>query len=214
MAYADLISKTQSYFPSLQIKYKDQSNLMKLLGKIFFFNKAFMTDYLTTFGNTVYVPSEQWVQKNYAEFASVFIHECTHMYDEKRVGIPYTFGYAVPQIFSVISLLAIIFFNWKIALIAFLFFLLPLPAPWRTLFEKRAYFVQMYVGSKMNYSLDSMSIAFASCFRSSAYYWMWPFEKDSSFQEEANNIKAGKPQCASEPALKSMVDELITAALK
>lgn len=214
MAYTDLISTTQKYFPSLQIKYKDQSNLMKLLGKIAFFNKSFMTEQLTTLGNTVYAPSEQWIQQNYINFANIFIHECTHMYDEKRLWLLYTLSYAIPQIFSVISLLTIIFFNWKIALIAFLFFLLPLPAPWRTLFEKKAYFVQMYAGSKMNYDADKMGVIFTALFRDSTYYWMWPFEKNSSFQEEANNIKTGHPQCASEPKLKIMIDELITAALK
>ena len=40
----------------VSIKYKDNSWFMKVLSKILFFNKKFMTRFTTTIGKTVYFP--------------------------------------------------------------------------------------------------------------------------------------------------------------
>lgn len=213
MSYDTLVAKAKTYFPDLQIKYKDQSTLMKITGKLMFFNPDFMTNYVTTLGNTVYVPNEQYIQNSPLSFNDVFIHECTHMYDEKRLGFWYNLGYVFPQVLSLVVFIALVFFTWKLALLALVLFLLPWPAPWRAYFEKRAYFVQMYAGSQI-YGDDPEqdSMRYAQWFRNGDYYWMWIFEQDSEFAQEAVNIKAGKPACSSEPALFQQVNDLIAAA--
>lgn len=214
MAFNDLVTKAQTYFPNLQIKYKDQSTFMKLLGTLMFFNPAFMTDYITTIGNTIYWPSEQYVQNNSKSVSEVFIHECTHMYDEKRVGsVPFTLGYLFPQLLALPVLFLLFVLSWKIVLPLVLLCLAPLPAPFRALFERRAYFTSMLVGYKL-YNWDPAVAAphYAENFKNSSYYFMMPFGQDAAFAQEATNIKAGNPMSASEPALLNMINDLMSVA--
>lgn len=211
MAYTELVNKAQQYFPNLEIKYKDQSLFMKIIGKIMFFNPAFMTSYLTTFGDTVYVPSQQFETQK--EFLDVFIHECTHMYDEKRLSFLYTLSYIFPQILSIIFFLLSFLITWKIMVPLGLLCLAPLPAPWRTYFEKRAYLVQMYARYKLFGEDPSLYVDhYAAYFSGASYYFMWIFGETKSIAQEALNIKAGNPACASEPALLQQVNDLIAAA--
>lgn len=214
MAFNELVEKAKTYFPELQIKYKDQDTLMQVLGKIMFFNPKFMTSYVTTLGDTVYFPSEQFVQDNPVAVSGVFIHECTHMYDEKRVSKPlFSLGYLFPQILSLLVWLLVFFVSWKILLLLSVVFLLPWPAPFRAHFEKRAYFVQMYVDNKL-YGTDTMEsgTTYASWFRNGNYYWMWIFGFDKDFAQEAINITSGKSEVDTETALGVMVNDLITVA--
>ena len=216
MAFSDLIAKAQTYFPNLQVKYKDQSTLMKVLGKILFFNPTFMTQYVTTLGNTVYLPNEQYPTQYPEDAVTVFIHECTHMYDEQRLGkIPYTLGYMFPQLLFVLMWPLLFLVSWKIVLPLSLLFLAPLPAPWRAYFEQRAYFVQMLVNNKIyGEDPDNDGNLFAGWFRNGNYYFMWPFEQTSVWLQEAANIKAGKGLAQTEAGLSTMVNDLITAAQK
>ena len=212
MAYNDLVAKAQTYFPKFQVKYKDQSTLMKIVGTLLFFNKGFMTHFITTIGNTVYAPSEKFVNDNQQDFNSILIHECTHMYDNKRLGLLFTLGYLFPQVFAVLALLLLVV-SWKIALPLFLLSLLPWPAYWRAHFEQRAYYVGMYARYKL-FNSDPIGDAnhYAHYFKDSSYYYMWPFGKDEEFNQEGGNIEDDKPACASEPALFQMVNDLIAAA--
>src|SRR5271166_2225033 len=215
MAFSDVVAAAQVDFPDLQVKYKDESTLMKVLSGLMFFNPQFMTNYATTFGDTVYFPSRAWLAANPYTANLVFIHECTHMYDEKRVGFWYSLAYAFPQLLSPVMLLLLFFLSWKIVVPLVVLFLLPLPAPWRAYFEKRAYFVQLYAGFKMRQeNLATAAVDYAGWFRTEDYYWMWPFEQNQDFTQEVTNIQAGRPDCASEPALLQQVDTLIAAALK
>jgi len=213
MAYNELVAKAQTYFPDLQIKYKDQSTFMKVLGKLMFFAPAFMTEYVTTIGNTVYLPNDQFIVTNPKGFTGVFIHECTHMHDEKKIGFWFNLAYLFPQILSLLVLLLLFVMTWKIVLPLALLMLAPWPAVWRMQFERKAYFVQMYAEYEM-YKYDPVMAAMqaATYFKNSAYYWMWVFGEDSQFAQEAINVKAGTPSCASEPDLLEMVNDLITAA--
>lgn len=213
MAYNDLIATAKNYFPDFQVKYKNQDTLMKILGALMFFNPNFMKLYTTTIGHTVYVPSEEFAQK--PEFTSILIHECTHMYDNKRLGLLFDLGYLFPQILFLPVLLLFFVLSWKIVLPLALLTLVPLPAPWRANLERRAYFVSM-LADYLSYNIDPSITAshFANYMRGSSYYFMWPFEKDATFLEEATRIKAGKPSCASEPELFKQVNDLIAAAKK
>ena len=214
MGFNELVSKAQTYFPNLQIKYKDQDPFMKALGTLLFFNPGFKTQFITTIGNTIYWPSQEYVQNNTKAVSEIFIHECTHMYDEKRVGsVPFKMGYLFPQILALPMLLLLFVLTWKIVVPLFLLCLLPWPAPFRAYFERRGYFISMRTGNAL-YGWDPVALAphYANNFKTSAYYWMMPFGEDAKFAAEAANIKAGKPESASEPALDKMVTDLMTVA--
>lgn len=214
MAFNDLVTKAQTYFPNLQIKYKDQSTFMKFLGTLMFFNPGFKTQFITTIGNTIYWPNEQFVQDNPRAVSEIFIHECTHMYDEKRVGsAPFTLGYLFPQLLALPMLFLLFVLSWKIVVPLALLCLAPWPAPFRALFERRAYFTSMLVGYKL-YNWDPVASAphYAENFKNSSYYFMMPFGQDQVFAQEAANIKAGNPMSASEPALLGMINDLMSVA--
>lgn len=211
MAFNELVTKAKTYFPDLQIKFKDQDPFMKFLGKLLFFNPGFMTSFITTIGNTIYWPSEQDLQRSSA--SEVFIHECTHMYDEKKMGFKFKLGYLFPQILALPMLLLLFVLTWKIVVPLALLCLAPWPAPWRAKIERKAYFVSMRVGYDL-YGIDPELSAphYAKNFKNSSYYWMMPFGEDERFAQEALNIKAGKADSASDPELNTIVSELVIAA--
>lgn len=214
MAFNDLVTKAQTYFPDLQIKYKDTDPLMKVVGTILFFNSSFMNNFVTTIGDTQYWPSQKYIQDNPQACSEIFIHECTHMYDEKRLGqVPFKLGYLFPQLLALPMLLLLFILTWKIVLPLVLLCVLPWPAPWRAYFERRAYFTSMYVGYKLfNWDPNAMAASFAGYFKDSSYYWMMPFGEPARFSQEATNLLAGHPYCESEPALKAMIDDLASVA--
>ena len=214
MAFNELVTKAQTYFPNLQIKYKDQDPLMKVLSALLFFNPGFKNQFITTIGNTIYWPNQEFVQNNTKAVSEIFIHECTHMYDEKRIGsVPFKLGYLFPQILALPMLLLLFVLTWKIVLPLFLLYLLPWPAPFRAYFERRAYFVSMRVGYSL-YGWDPVLSApqYTKNFKTSAYYFMMPFGEDAKFAAEAANVKAGKPESASDPALDKMITDLMSVA--
>lgn len=214
MAFNDLVTKAQTYFPDLKIKYKDQDPLMKVVGTLMFFNPAFKTSFVTTIGHTIYWPNQAYVQTNAQGTAEVFIHECTHMYDEGRLGsFAFKAGYLFPQILALPMLLLLFVLTWKIVLPLVLLCLLPWPAPWRAYFERRAYFVSMRVGySLFGWDPTAMGSSFAAHFKDGSYYWMMPFGEDAKFAAEAANVLAGKPESASDPALDKMITDLMSVA--
>lgn len=214
MAFNDLVTKAQTYFPDLQIKYKDQSTFMKILGTLLFFNPGFKTSFITTIGNTIYWPSEDYVKNNPKAVPEVFIHECTHIYDEKRVGsVPFTLGYLFPQLLVLPVLFLLFFLSWKIVLPLALLCMAPWPSPFRALFERRAYFTSMLVGYKLNnWDPELTAPHYAQNFKDGSYYFMMPFGQDKVFAQEAANIKAGNPMSASEPALLNMINDLMSVA--
>lgn len=214
MAFNDLVAKAQTYFPDLQIKYKDTDPFMKVVSTLLFFNSAFKTQFITTIGDTQYWPTQQYITDNPQAASEVFIHECTHMYDEKRIGaLPFKLGYLFPQLLALPVLLLLFVLTWKIALPLVILCLLPWPAPWRAYFERRAYFVSMRVGySLFNWDPKVMAPSFARFFKDSSYYFMMPFGEDDKFAAEAANLLAGKPESASDPALDKMITDLMSVA--
>lgn len=214
MAFNELVTKAQTYFPNLQIKFKDQDPLMKFLGKLMFFNPGFMTNFVTTIGDNIYWPSKEDLEDTPAASANTFIHECVHIYDEKKGSSPlFKLGYLFPQILALPMLLLLFVLTWKIVVPLTLLCLLPLPAPFRARAERRAYFVSMRAAYELRGIDPEISGPhYAKNFKNSSYYWMMPFGEDARFAAEATNIKAGNPASASEPELNKMISELITAA--
>ena len=146
MAFDDLLKRMNTYFPKATIAYKDQSIFMKLLSILLFFNPDFMTTYTTTIGNTIYFPGEAYIKSHPISAEVVLLHEITHLYDKKRFSsILFTLSYLLPQILAPFILLLLFILSWKFVLPLFILFLVPLPAYFRTYFEKRAYLSLRYL---------------------------------------------------------------------
>ena len=170
---ANILSAIEYEFPDFNIVDKRKSKLMRALSKVLFFNKNFMTRYITVIGNTVYIPTKDWVKEDAYRALSVFCHEWVHMKDNRRLGPLFKLLYLSPQIFSFLAVLGF----WNPLWLLFLICLLPVPSPTRSELEMRGYAVTMAVNwwlleIKPNYEWYSKQ------FTSSAYYWMDPFKKD------------------------------------
>lgn len=218
MTFDNAVHVAQKYFPNLQIKYKNESTFMKFLGKILFFNPKFMTDYTTTIGSTIYFTNREYVNNQSAEATTVLCHELAHVNDAQQLGKPIFFlGYLFPQLLALLSIIFLFVFGWKLALI-FSLFVLPFPAYFRMLIEKRGYFVSLYVVAqltkKANISINLRDEAnrFTHYFKDASYYFMWPFTSiDQDFLAAAVQIEQGQKPFTStgSPDIFTVVDEII-----
>ncbi len=209
------LEKLSDIFSNLNvnIKYKDESKFMKLLGFLLFFNKKFMTEYTTTINSTIYFPSKIFVEDNYNRSLMIMLHELVHVLDAKKYNfIIFSILYLSPQILSILFL-PLIFINFKIALL-FLLFLMPIPSFFRMFFEKRAYLVSLYVlhnmlkNNKIQGNLDGAKNYYLQQFKSASYYFMWPFKNlDKSFTSSLEKIKLD--QRPYEDPIFDIVDKLI-----
>jgi hypothetical protein len=216
MAFQDLVTGAQKYFPDLQIKYKDQSPFMKALGTILFFNPGFMKSFTTTVGETVYFPSEPFVKVRPISSSVVLMHEFVHMNDEKKLSKPvFSLSYLFPQILLPIFLVMLFFVTWKIMLPLILLSLLPIPAYFRMNYEKRAYISSLYTLYKLGQlksfdpKLDAQAASFVQYFKDGSYYFMWPFGNvQKEFDDALVLVKAGKRPY--EDPVFDILDDLIT----
>jgi hypothetical protein len=198
MLFNNLVTASKQHFPYLKIKYKNKSILMKLLSFLFFFNKKFMTECLTTIGYTIYLPSEHYMKIKPVSGSVIFMHELVHLYDKRKLGILFTLGYMLPQILIIPSLLLFLI-SWKIAIPVIIILLTPLvPAYFRMIFEKRAYLSSIYVIQKLSIKLNfnphlpSQIEHFLSQFNNSYYYWMWHFNLEDEFEKAMREVENNK----------------------
>ena len=216
MAFQELITASQQYFPKLQVKYKDQSQLMKIMSKFMIFNRGFMTKHTTTIGDTIYFPTEKFIKSHPVSSSVILMHELVHLHDQKRIGrIPFLFSYMFPQ--SLIPICLALFFvvTWKIMLPMTVLCLLPIPAFFRMYWEKRAYLSSIYtmqlLGNRMKFNphLKSQENYFLKYFHGSSYYYMWPFRDiDKQFDEAILSVGVGKRPF--EDPVFDMLEELVT----
>jgi hypothetical protein len=194
----DLIRKIEEYDPDFQMKVKEESTLMKLLSYILFFNKDFMSGFITVVGSTVYIPRERFKATNLRIWWTL-AHEWRHLVQHKKyTGPGFSLLYLFPQIlavFSLLGILAIWFSNWWLLSLLFLVCLAPLPAPWRKKFELEAYTVTIAAsvwsqGVVYQEQLESI----AENFYGKWYYFMWPFKKSikKDLENEVRNVISGK----------------------
>jgi len=178
--YYDLEKKIKERVPGFKICFKDESTLMKLIGKILFFNKGFMTRYTTTIGKRVYFPSKKKFEENPGRYYHTLAHEYVHVMDYVRHPVIFIIGYMKPQLIAILSLLSFLAFinPYFLLFLLALLFLAPIPSPYRTWAELRGYGmnckVRLWHGEtisqeRLNYSADA--------FITSAYYFMCPFRK-------------------------------------
>jgi len=175
--YNKILAETKQEFPDFEIIEKEKSVLMKFIDaalKIITFGqmKLFMTGFITTMGNKVYVPSS-WENATITSKAEIIRHERVHMRQAKRHG---------RFLFSVAYLLV------------------PFPlvfARWRKKFEQEAYeeslrAIYEYHGEKaFTPALKENMIAH---FTTAQYFWMWPFRKsiEAWYDAAIEKVKSSK----------------------
>ena len=176
---------------SVKISFKSESKLMRFLSHLLFFNKGFMSGYITVIGKTVYFPSREWLSKNRDSAAQTLCHEFVHIADENLVGsFVFRLSYLFPQWMSLFAFSVFFAGPWSLA---FLIFLLPLPAPFRTFWELRGYAMTDAVFFE-RYKQFAGKDHLTEQFTSSNYYFMWPFKKTLWREIEKNReyIRSGR----------------------
>lgn len=167
---SDAATVVKQFVPETTIYPKELSRLHRFIAFILFFNNDYMDRYWTTIGYEIaYPPNPSWPE--------VF-HEGIHILQAKkytRVG----FGvlYFFPQVLAVLVVLApILSWWWLLALL----FLAPLPAPFRMMFELKAYQLSVSVHQWRNGSTSKMKDYIDHIvddnFAGPGYWFMYPFK--------------------------------------
>lgn len=105
-------AKVDGLFPGFNIRFKNESFFMKVLG--FFvspFNPTYMTDFVTTIGKTVYFPSRTTFEQDVWQRLQVLAHEFVHVHDGDKHWW-FSPSYMFPQVLAVIPLLAFGVLAW------------------------------------------------------------------------------------------------------
>lgn len=159
MTYVEMVWQMRKEFPGFSVRWKRDSFWMCMLGRVLFFNPAFMVLYATTIGNVVWVP-DSWGSWSDTQKLVLLRHERIHMRQRRRLGsVLYTLMYLC----------------W------------PLPAflSWgRARLEWEAYSEGLKALSELKGTaalhdprLKERHVAY---FTTSAYAWMWPFPRQVS----------------------------------
>jgi len=158
--------------PGFEVKAKNESKFVKFLSYLLFFNKGFMTRYITTLYPRIFIPTLAWEDKNTLSTVIVYAHEYVHLKDRHLMGWLFNYLYLTPQLYSLFALLAIFASNWWLLS---LLFLLPLPSPGRMWLELRGYTMSMAVTHWYGYTVSPSH--YVNYFTESGYYWMFPSKK-------------------------------------
>ena len=162
----------------VKVVEKSDSWLMKAIAKILFFNKRFLTGYITTIGTTIYWPKAD--DLNHNDFSTLF-HEAQHAYDYKRFPPWFILSYLSPQILTILMLLAFVALTgalWWFVFLGAVAFLAPFPSVFRTHWEMRGLGCGMAFRIWTTGSIIDRFKEFAVArFVGPDYYFMWPFKK-------------------------------------
>lgn len=216
MSFQNLVEAARGYFPKLKIKYKDQSWIMRLLGRFLFFNHDFMKLYSTTVGETIYFPNERFIKSHPVSASVVLLHELVHLHDQRRIGKPlFVLSYVFPQIIVPICLLLCFCISWKIMLPLSLVFCVPIPAVFRMYWEKRAYLSSLYMmqllANRLHFNphLKLQERVFLRYFTGPSYYFMWPFHNiNKQFDQAVENSSNSKRPF--QDSVFDMLEDLVT----
>lgn len=193
-----ILSKIKIHYPNVNLAFKDESKFMKLISKLMFWNKDFMTRFTTVIGDTIYFPNKTFLTARPVSSVITLLHETVHIYDAHRLNkLLFYFLYSTPQ--SLLLLLPIILFlSWKLSLL-FIIFALPIPSYFRMKYEKRAYMASLYtmnvLNKKYNYNIDlkAQKDFYLENFKDSSYYFMWPFSNiDKEFEDALVKMQSGE----------------------
>jgi len=179
----------------IKVKFKNESTLMKILSYLLFFNRQFMTKYITTISDTIYFPTSEMFESDDHSSISIVAHEYVHIMDSHQDKL-FKVKYLLPQILAPLMLLWA-FLSWWVAIPLFVLFLLPLPAYWRKEYEVRGYKMSLFVEGEWSKNwakedrvryLTALADHYNSQFTSSAYYFMWPFGVSKQLNQMVENI--------------------------
>jgi len=195
LMYDHVTNEIRKTVPRFKVVSKSKSMLMRVIGKIFFFNKEFMSSYFTTIYPNVYSPETSLEKFRW----TVLSHEWVHLLRAKQNVLAFSFRYLFPvslAVFSVLSLLAIWGSSyWLLNLLWLVVAALPIPSYPRAYEERIAYRMSLAVelwryGNITQGSKDFIALQFTS----GAYYYMWPFKKMVKrwVDKEEQDITSGK----------------------
>lgn len=175
--YQKILDETKKEFSDFEILPKNKSVLMKFIDaalKIITFGqmKNFMTGFITTMGNKVYVP-DAWDNSTLTSKSEIIRHERVHMRQAKKYGR---------------------------FLFSLLYLVVPFPtvfAHFRKKFEQEAYEESLkalyeYHGEKI--FTPNLKEGMLAHFTTAQYFWMWPWKKDLEkwYDSSVERIKSGK----------------------
>jgi len=166
------------------VREKKTSRLMKVLSVLLFFNKRFMTEYITTIGTTVYWPDWETVRSSrnpIGVFRTLF-HEVQHASDYRDSKFWFVVSYLSPQIWALLALLSLLSFLGTLTPLAFLAFLVllaPIPSIDRTRYELRGSSCTMAWNMWRGVGLldEKYKERLTKRFSGPDYYFMWPLKK-------------------------------------
>ena len=206
----DFITYAQQYVPKFKVAFKDKSLFMKLLSYVLFFNKEFMTRYITTIGYTVYVPTEAEYLANPENYLHILTHEFVHMMDYKKYNLLFSLSYMLPQSLAIFSLLSFVAIHYSLLWLLCLFFLVfaaPLPAYFRSHWELRGYTMSAAFDYWKYNSLATPDV-YLDRFTDSGYYFMWPFKKNMTNRLQAQFDKVKDNSILTDQTFKIVHDYL------
>jgi hypothetical protein len=166
--------------PSFEVRFKDESPFMKTLGKVLFFTKGFMTDFITAIGTKVYFPNREKYLANPANSFRVLAHEFVHVIDFVQNPIGFVSGYLFPQDLALLSLFALFSFLSPHFLLCLLFLLClaPIPSTSRKNSEIRGGGMSLKILQWRGESAERLQWwvgHIAANFVNSNYWYMYPF---------------------------------------
>lgn len=175
----------RKYSPKFKIRNKAHKDGLYAVASFFgkLFNPEIDSRYLTQVLHECWLPPHLFEYSD-MDLITTLAHEVMHERDRKEFT---SFGafmlYGSPQVLAIPALLSFLALGlglgW-LACLAFLVFLLPLPAPGRMWMELRAYRVQMMFLRRVHKAdedyLRAMADHYSKQFTSAAYFFMWPFK--------------------------------------
>lgn len=184
-----LVVYATAKFKGFKLVHKQNSLLMRVLSRVLFFNKTFMSGYITTIGSTIYWPGDASTSSDWRTLA----HELVHVRDKDRAlggMLGFSLAYLFPQSLALLALLAPVVAFWGpygwlllLALIA----AAPFPAPRRRHYEEKGYTMSLVCaaldGPISQWTKDNIVEQFVG----SSYYWMSRDEESTRFWVEATS---------------------------
>jgi hypothetical protein len=167
----------------VEVVEKTTSRLMRMLAPLLFFNKTFLTGYITTIGATIYWPNVEQMYMHPDQAFETLFHEVQHAADYRWCPSIFVVTYLVPQICALLAIgavLAAVLNPWWLLWLLALLFLLPLPAVGRAIWEMRATSSSMALNlwkyGEQTISEKRMS-GLVARFTGPDYYFMLPSRK-------------------------------------
>jgi hypothetical protein len=169
--YDKVLSEVVEEFPSFKVHHKDGSLLMRCLAKLLFFNGGFMGEFITTIGNSMWIP-RGWEEQDDTAKAVVLRHERVHLRQQLRLGMTRY-------------------------VLMYLFCPLPVLLSWGRMRLEREAFEETMRARAEYWGLEHLEEQdvrerFIRHFTTSEYGWMWPFRKsvDAWYSRVLDDIRS------------------------